>query len=68
MHTEPRWSLLRRVFRLPSSAERDERAVDEELRFHVEERVEELIARGATRDEALDEVRRKFGSVEAVRD
>ena len=68
MRTEPRWSLLRRVFRLPSSAERDARAVDDELRFHLEERADELIELGATRDQAVAEVRRKFGSLDAVRD
>jgi len=56
-----RWDGLRRVFRLPSSRERLAREVDDELRFHLEGRVEELIARGWTRDAAEAEARRRFG-------
>ena len=52
---------LRRVFRLPASAERVSREVDDELRFHIEGRVEELVAQGWTRRAAEVEARRRFG-------
>ncbi len=59
---------LRRFFRLPS-AERDVRgAVDEELAFHLDMLVEELLAGGATPDEARRAAIRRFGNVERVRD
>jgi hypothetical protein len=34
--------------------------------FHIEERIDELVSAGRTRDEAEREVRRRFGSVERV--
>ena len=43
--------LSRRVLRLPLTRPRIERAVDEELDFHLEERVDELVALGLTRAE-----------------
>ena len=61
-----RWQ-LRRVFRLPATRARARRAVDEELRFHLEERIEELIARGLSRDDAEIEARRRFGDVKEYR-
>src|SRR5262245_24911167 len=45
-----------------------ERAVDDELAFHLATRVDELIARGLTRDAAEVEARRQFGDVDAARD
>jgi predicted permease len=59
--------LSRRVFRLPVTRDRAERAVDDELRFHVEGRVEEFIAAGMSRDAAVAEVKRRFGDVDRVR-
>lgn len=53
----------RRAFRLPRSGERVESQVDEELEFHLAGRVEELVARGRTREEAEAEVRERFGDV-----
>jgi hypothetical protein len=41
--------------------------VDAELRFHLEERVEELVARGVPRERAEREVRERFGDVAGVR-
>lgn len=67
--TEPvsRWDGIRRVFRLPTSRERLARDVDDELRFHLEGRIEELIARGWQRDAAEAEARRRFGDYAAYR-
>jgi putative ABC transport system permease protein len=60
-----RWTGLRRVFRLPSSARRIKDEAGEELRFHIAERVDELVAAGRSRDEAEYEVRQRFGDIEA---
>jgi len=53
---------IRRVFRL-ALRRRDltEVEVDEELRFHIESRIEQLVARGLTRDQAAADARRRFG-------
>ena len=59
------WSGLRRVFSLPL-ARRARSDVDEELRFHLEERVEELVARGLSREEAEREARTRFGDVSRI--
>lgn len=62
-----RWGGFRRVFRLPASDARVAHEVDEELRFHIEGRVEELVARGWSRDAADAEARRLFGDYAAYR-
>ena len=43
-----------------------ERHLDKELRFHFDEMVGELCAKGATRDEALRVARLQFGGLEQV--
>lgn len=57
---------IRRTFRLlvPGSF-RDE--VEEELRFHVEERARELVESGMEPEEARREAERRLGSLEGVR-
>ena len=60
-HAASPWARLRRVFRLPASVERLAREVDDELRFHIEGRVEELVASGWTRSAAEAEAWRRFG-------
>jgi predicted permease len=40
--------------------------VDRELRFHMEQRIAELVSAGMTREEAEREARRRFGDVDAV--
>lgn len=57
-----RWREARRVFRLPFSRRRAEREVDEELGFHLEERIEQFIESGLSRAEAESEARRRFGN------
>jgi len=59
---EPRWRRYLRFWR-PDSA----RDVDDELRFHFAQRVEEFEAAGASHDDAVAEARRRFGDVSAVR-
>ena len=53
---------IRRAFRL-ALRRRDltDAEVDDEIRFHVESRVDQLIARGLTREQALAEAQRRFG-------
>ncbi|HEX5437724.1 MAG TPA: ABC transporter permease [Gemmatimonadaceae bacterium] len=60
---EERWPGLRRVFRLPLGQRGVARDVDEELRFHLEERIEELLAGGMPRAQAEAEVRHRFGDM-----
>jgi putative ABC transport system permease protein len=59
---------MRRVFqflwRSPSHIRED---VDAEVRFHLEARVEALIAKGVPRPAALAEARREFGDLEDAR-
>lgn len=57
---------MKRLFRLPFSRDRMRRDVDTELDFHVEGRVEELIAGGMTREAATLEAARRFGNRERV--
>jgi predicted permease len=52
------WSRVTNVFRTG----RVERELDEELRFHMEERVRERMADGVSRESAERDVRRRFGN------
>jgi len=52
------WSRLANVFRTG----RMERELDEELQFHIDERIRELTATGMTREAAAEQVGRRFGS------
>jgi len=67
VRADSRWAGLRRVFRLPTSDERLARDVDDELRFHLEGRIEELVAQGWSRPAAEAEARRRFGDYAAYR-
>ena len=59
---------FRRAFRLDRASKRDvARAVDDELRHHLELVAEELMADGWGEDEARLEARRRFGDVEGTR-
>jgi putative ABC transport system permease protein len=53
---------MKRLFRLPFSRDRVHRDVDTELSFHLEGRVEELVAGGMSREEAEREAQRRFGN------
>lgn len=52
---------MKRVFRLPFSRDRVRRDVDTELSFHLEGRIDELIAQGMSRADAELEAKRRFG-------
>jgi putative ABC transport system permease protein len=57
---------MKRLFRLPFSRDRMRRDVDAELSFHLEGRIDELVARGMTRADAEIEAARRFGNRELV--
>jgi putative ABC transport system permease protein len=59
---------VRRALRLPSSAERLARDLDEEVAFHLEARVADLVARGMSEDAARAEAQRRFGDTDDLRD
>jgi predicted permease len=58
--------LWRRVFRLPTRERSVEREVDDELAFHLESRVQELVERGMERNDAQRAAAREFGDVRAA--
>src|SRR5687768_4097215 len=57
---------MKKLFRLPG---RDSvhRQVDDEVRFHLERKIEKLRAAGMSEEEARAEAARRFGDVEAVK-
>ena len=57
----------RRDFRLPPTPARLDAELDEELRFHMEGRREQLIAGGMSPEDAEREVLRRFGDLESYR-
>jgi predicted permease len=60
------WPGLRRVFRLPPSVRRVRADVDAELRFHIEGRIDELVARGMPRQDADREAWARFGDYRRI--
>jgi putative ABC transport system permease protein len=62
------WKNLRRVFRLPTTQTRIDQDVENELRFHLDGRIEELMEREhLTREAAAREATRRFGDFDAYR-
>jgi putative ABC transport system permease protein len=58
---------IRRFFRLPSSQRTVQLEVDDELRFHLDTRAEELVRRGLAPDAARAQAMREFGDVRTAR-
>lgn len=58
---------FRRLFRFDNDHKDVERAVDDELQFHFELAVRDLIAKGRTESEARREAEQRFGDVERTR-
>ncbi|MEE9244902.1 MAG: ABC transporter permease [Gemmatimonadota bacterium] len=56
----------RRLFRLERSGRRVDEDVDAELSFHIDERVDELLAGGMDEEEARAEVMKQFGDVDRI--
>ncbi len=52
----------------PVSRRSAEEQLDAEVRFHLEQRVDELVAQGLSRDAAEARARREFGGVEQVKE
>jgi hypothetical protein len=59
---------LRRYLRDAVRGRRMAREIDEELRFHIETLVDELVARGASPAEARRIAARRFGRLDLMRD
>jgi predicted permease len=59
---------IRRAFRLPATSERIARELDDEVRFHVEQRARALVDQGYSTDAAYTEALRRFGDVDDLRD
>jgi predicted permease len=59
--------VLRRIWYLGRRSQFDQE-LDDEIRFHIDMRVEELQAEGVSRDAALDQARREFGSPVRMRE
>ena len=51
----------KRIFRNPFRSDEPWSSVEEELDFHLEQKVQDLLAKGWEREEALREARRRFG-------
>lgn len=58
------WSRIANVFR----AERVDRDLDDELQFHIHERIRELTAKGVSPQDAARQAARRFGSALRVRE
>ena len=58
---------IRKWLRLPASVRPLERDVADEVQFHLESRVEELVASGIDAASAREQAEREFGDVPAAR-
>ena len=58
---------MKRMFRLPFTRARIDGALDDELGFHLQGRVDEFVAAGMTRTQAEAEARRRFGDYDSHR-
>ncbi len=58
----------RRAFRMPAEESRIADEVDEEVRFHLERKVERLVAEGMAEEDARREALRRFGDVDDVKE
>ena len=58
---------MRRVFRLPPGGASIAHELDDELAFHLETRIQRLVATGMSPEAAREEALRQFGDIEAVR-
>jgi predicted permease len=61
-------SRIRSWFRSILQRSRSEREMDDELRFHLEARTEDLVHAGVPRDEALRRARLEFGGIERAKE
>ena len=61
-----KWPGLRRALHLSPTAADVRADVDDELRFHLEGRIEELMSRGMSREQAEAEAHRRFGDAARI--
>jgi putative ABC transport system permease protein len=59
---------VRRALRLPSSRDRLARELDDEVRFHMEQRTAELVALGMSEPDARAEAMRRFGDTDDLKE
>jgi putative ABC transport system permease protein len=59
---------IRRLLRQPPAVRAVEREIDDELRFHLQTRIDALMSRGMTRQAADAQARREFGDLRAAHD
>ena len=59
--------MFRRLFHFRTGRFSVRREVDDEIAFHLQNTIDELIAAGHTPEQARDEAERRFGDVEAHR-
>jgi predicted permease len=64
----PRIPGLRRLVRIERDGAGIDRAVDDELQFHFDMTMRDLVANGMTPDDARREAQRRFGDVDATRE
>jgi len=57
---------LRRLLRLDRFGKRLDEALDDEVNFHLETRIAQLMAEGRTAEEAREEASRRFGDPQMV--
>ena len=63
MKPEPRLTGIRRFFSLPRSTQTVQREIDDEIRFHIESRVADLVSRGVPRDVARAQAFKEYGDI-----
>ena len=63
---DPQWPGLRRALHIVPTTKSVRSDVDEELRFHLEGRIDDLMAKGMSREQAEAEARRRFGDAERI--
>jgi predicted permease len=63
MKREPRFSGLRRVFSLPPSPTSLGRDVDDEIQFHIDSHIADLVARGVPPTIAREQAMQRYGDI-----
>jgi hypothetical protein len=58
---------MRRLLQLPASPQRIDKDIEDEIRFHIESRIAELIGMGALEHEARARAEQEYGNVRESR-
>src|SRR5688500_6605029 len=67
MGRDTRITGIRRLFRLPATRQSVDRDVEAEIRFHLEQRVADLVAQGISPAVARESAEREYGDVRRSR-